>query len=63
MGDPRLRQPSDLGPLTYVKVESREFPGGPVVRTQRFPCWGPGSIPDPGTKIPQATWHSQKKTR
>ena len=30
----------------------REFPGGPVVRTRRFHCRGPGSIPGQGTKIP-----------
>ena len=38
-----------------------EFPGGLVVRTQHFPCCGPGSIPGWGTKIPQAVWHGQKK--
>ena len=31
----------------------RGFSGGPVVR-------GPGLIPDPGAKILQAMWHSQK---
>ena len=30
-----------------------EFPGGPVVRTQRFHCPRPGSTPGGGTKIPQ----------
>ena len=40
--------------------EGREFPGGPVVRTQFFHCQGPGSIPGQGTKISQATGHSQK---
>ena len=39
-----------------------EFPGGPVVRTRRFHCCGRGSIPGQGTKIPQATQHSQKQT-
>ena len=34
---------------------SREFPGGPVVRTWRFHSCDPGSTPGPGTKIPQAT--------
>ena len=28
-----------------------EFPGGPVVRTWRFHCPGPSSIPGQGTKI------------
>ena len=38
-----------------------EVPGGPVVRTWCFHCWGPGPIPRRGTKIPQATQCSQKK--
>ena len=37
-----------------------EFPGGPVVRTRRFPCRGPGSVPGPETKIPQALRRGQK---
>ena len=40
---------------------SREFPGGPVVGTLHFHCWGPGSIPDWRTKIPQVAWCGQKK--
>ena len=28
-----------------------DFPGGPVVRTPRFHCRGPGSIPGRGTEI------------
>ena len=43
------------------KKAVREFPGGPVVRTQRFNCRGLGSIPGWGTKIPQAVQHGQKK--
>jgi len=36
-----------------------EFPGGPVVvRLGAFIAVGRGSIPNPGTKIPQATWQS-----
>ena len=38
----------------------REFPGGPVVRTQCFHCRGPGSIPGQGTKIPKAVLQGQK---
>ena len=30
------------------------FPSSPVVRTRRFHCHGPGSIPGQGTEIPQA---------
>ena len=33
---------------------SQDFPGGPVVRAQRFHCRGPGLTPGQGTKIPQA---------
>ena len=36
-----------------------EFPGGPVARTLHVHCWGPGSVPGWGTKIPQATQQSQ----
>ena len=38
-----------------------EFPGDPVVRTWRFHCRGPGSIPGGGTKIPQAAQRGQNK--
>ena len=31
-----------------------------MVRTWWFHCQGLGSIPNWGTKIPQAAWHSQK---
>ena len=37
-----------------------EFPGVPVVRTQRSHCQNPGSVPGRGTKIPQAIWPGQK---
>ena len=40
-----------------------EFPGGPVVRTQRFQCQGQGSNPGWGTKILQAMWNNQKKKK
>ena len=46
-----------------LKVSSyMEFPGIPVVRTRRFHCWGPGSIPDLETDIPQAAWSGKKQT-
>ena len=41
----------------------REFPGGPVVRTQCFHCWGLGSIPGWQTKIPQAMLCREKKKK
>ena len=34
-----------------------EFPGGPVVRMQRFPCCGLGSISGLGTEILKAMRH------
>ena len=45
-----------------LKEKKKEgIPGGPVVRAWHFHCQGPGSIPGPGTKIPQATWPGKKK--
>ena len=41
----------------------RESPGGPVVRTQRFHCCGPGSVPGRGTKILQALQRGRKRER
>ena len=40
-----------------------ESPGSPLDRTQSFHCKGLGLIHDGGTKILQATWHSQKKKK
>ena len=40
-----------------------EFPDGTVVRTWRFHCCGPGSVPGWGMKILQATRCSQKKKK
>ena len=37
--------------------------GGPVVRLSAFIAEVPGSIPGQGTKIPQTTWHGQKKKK
>lgn len=37
--------------------------GGPMVRTCHFNYGGSGSIPDGGTKIPQALQHSPLKTK
>ena len=38
----------------------QEFPGGSVVRTRSFHCWGPGSIPGQGSKIPHGMQPGQK---
>ena len=52
----------DLWPLMSLKkISSWEFPGGPVVRTWCFHCWGLGLISGQGNKIPQTAWCSQKK--
>ena len=50
--------PLSLLSFTENSLGSRhqEFPGGPVVRAARSSCWGLGSIPCWGTKIPQAAW-------
>ena len=45
------------------KKKKREFPGGPVVRTLRFHCWGPGSIPGQRITIPRAAQCGQKKKK
>ena len=48
---------------TFVKTHQTwgKFPGGLVVRPQRFHCPGLGSIPGQGTKIPQYPWHAKNK--
>ena len=46
--------------ITTQHQKTREFPGGPVVRTRCFHCCGPGSTPGQRTKITQATWYGQK---
>ena len=40
-----------------------EFSDSVVVRTQYFHCWGPGSIPGWGTKIPKIAGHGEKNKR
>ena len=51
------------GRVSHVRInQCGELPGGPVViGLHAFTTEALGSIPDRGTKIPQATWHSQKK--
>ena len=50
-------------PSTCKIKKTRDFPGGPVVRTLRFHCRGSGSIPGQGTKILQAAKPKQKKQK
>ena len=48
--------------IFYLNIKGRwEFPGFPVVRTQRF--HSQGSIPGQGTVILQAAQHGQKKKK
>ena len=48
---PELR--SQLANDSHNLSQVWEFPGCPMVRTLHCHCWGPGSIPGQGTKIPQ----------
>lgn len=43
------------------KSKSKEFPGGLLVRTQRFHCYGPGSVP--GWETPQRKKKGEKKEK
>ena len=45
----------------FQKWKSMDFAGGSVVKTLSFQCRGTGLIPGPGTKIPHAEQHRQKK--
>ena len=46
---------------TALETVSRDFPGGPVVKTPHYNAVGTGSIPGQGTKISQC--HSQKTNK
>ena len=48
----------DIILLKRKKVLFREFPGGLVVRTQHFHCYGPGSIPGLGIETPSKLLHA-----
>ena len=45
------------------KLVRQEFPGSPVVSTGHLNRVGIGSIPGPGTKIPQAAQPKKKKKK
>ena len=47
--------------VSRKKLSTRDFPGGPMVRT--LTAESPGSVVGWGTKIPQAEWHIQKTQR
>ena len=48
-------EPSGKPQHLFLTSPSGEFPGGLVVRVQRFHCRGSSSFPGQGTEIPQAT--------
>ena len=45
------------------RISSRDFPGGPVVKTRGSTAGGAGSISGWGTKIPHALWSGQKSEK
>ena len=47
--------------LHTLKMWAWDFPGGTVVKNPPYNVGGVGSIPSPGTKIPQVVWHGQNK--
>ena len=50
---------------TSTEISTQKFPGGPVVMTQCFHCFGLGglrSISGRRTKILQVVWHGKNKT-
>ena len=51
-----------LEKLFKVMIYDGKFPGGPVVRTLCFHCWGLRFSPCQETKILQAVQHDQKKS-
>ena len=46
--------------IDYNLKKLSKFPGSPVVKTECFHCWDPGSIPGQRTKILPATQSGQK---
>ena len=46
-----------------LKINCRDFSGGPVIKTRTSPIGGIGSIPGQGTKILHVMWCGQKKKK
>ena len=44
-----------------MTATEKEFPGGPLVRTLHYQCWGLSELPGGGAKILQALWQDQKQ--
>ena len=49
--------------LPHSKVQSRGFPGGPVVNTLPSNARGMGSIPGWGAKIPHVLWPKKQNIK
>ena len=47
----------------YLKIAKREFPGGPVVRTPCFHCWGPRVLSLVKELRSHKPWGSAKKKK
>ena len=45
----------------YIKKNSWDFPGGPVVKTSPSNAGGVGSIPGQGAKMPHTSWPQKQK--
>ena len=48
---------------TKYKENSRDFPGGPMVKTSSSKAGGEGSIPGRGAKIPHALWPKKQNIK
>ena len=59
----RVRSPLNLCLIGDSRISSRDFPGGPVVKTRGSTAGGAGSISDWGTKIPDALRSGQKSKK
>ena len=51
-----FKQGRDMIQFMFLKSKSRDFPGGPVIKTSPSSTGGVGSIPGWGVKIPHASW-------
>ena len=45
----------------YLKLQMRDFPGGPLVKTSPSNAGAVGSIPGRGAEIPHASWPEKNK--
>ena len=59
----RVRSPLNLCLTVDSRISTRDFPGGPVVKTRDSTAGGAGSISNWGTKIPHALRSGQKSKK